>query len=67
MVSLILFLILLLDIYVYTIIAVILVNWMVLLGVMNIRNPLVHRIYYYLNLATAPVFTRLRKFILMPC
>ncbi len=63
MTSLILLITFLLDIYVYTIIAVILVNWMVLLGVMNTHNAIVQKLYHYLNLVTAPVFEKLRKVI----
>ena len=44
-------------------IAAIAASWLVMLGVMNIRNKAAYNIYKYLNLLTEPVFARVRQFL----
>ncbi len=53
----------LLNIYVYIIIAAIVVNWLTVFGVMNIKNKIAYSIYKYLNMITEPVFAKVRKFL----
>lgn len=56
-------LIFLLDIYMYVIIASVVVSWLIAFEVINTRNPAAARLLDMLNRATEPVYRRLRKFI----
>jgi YggT family protein len=52
-----------LDIYLWVILLSVMVSWLVAFGVLNTKNRLVYKGCYYLDRATSPVFTRVRRFI----
>ncbi|TNE26942.1 MAG: YggT family protein [Alphaproteobacteria bacterium] len=54
-------LILALTVYLYIIIASVIVNWMVMLQVLNIRNPIAKKINDLLTRATDPAYKRIQK------
>ena len=54
-------LVLALTVYLYIIIASVIVNWLVMLQVMNIRNPFARKINDLLTRATDPAYKRIRK------
>lgn len=56
-------LILALTIYLYIVIASVIVSWMVMLQVLNIRNPLAKKIYDFLTRATDPAYKRIQKIL----
>lgn len=56
-------LVFLLDIYMYVVIASVIVSWLIAFDVINTRNPAAARLVELLNRATEPVYRRLRKFI----
>lgn len=57
------FLIFALDVYLYIIIATVLISWLVAFGVLNTRNKWVYKFCELLNTVTNPVVLRLRKII----
>ena len=57
------FLIFLLNIYLYILIAMVVASWLVAFGVLNTGNKLVYTIYRFLNQATEPVMARVRQVI----
>lgn len=56
-------LILALDIYLWIIIAAVMVSWLVVFGVLNTRNKWVYKGCDLLNRATNPLMLRLRKIL----
>lgn len=56
-------LILALDIYLWIIIAAVMVSWLVVFGVLNTRNKWVYKGCDLLNRATNPLILRLRKIL----
>jgi YggT family protein len=52
-----------LDIYLYLIIASVIMSWLVMFDVLNIRNKFVYKGYMLLNRVIDPVMKPLRKFI----
>ena len=56
-------LILLLDIYLWTIIAAVMASWLIVFGVLNMRNKYVYRAVTFLNDVTRPPIFFLRKYI----
>ena len=52
-----------LDIYVWIIIASVVISWLITFGVMNTRNPQAANLVGLLEKATDPVMSRIRKFI----
>lgn len=52
-----------LDIYLWIVIASVMVSWLVAFDVINIRNQWVRKFCDLLNRATEPVMSRLRKII----
>lgn len=52
-----------LDIYMYVIIASVVISWLIVFEVVNTRNPAAARLVALLNRATDPVYKHLRKFI----
>ena len=52
-----------LDIYMYVIIASVVISWLLAFEVINVRNEQAARLVALLNRATEPVYKRLRKFI----
>lgn len=56
-------LLLALTIYLYIIIASVIVNWLVALQVMNLRNPIAKKIYELLTRATDPAYKRIQKIL----
>ena len=57
------FLILLLDVYLWIIICGVLVSWLIVFDVLNIRNKWVFKGYGLLNRLTEPGMERLRRII----
>jgi YggT family protein len=53
----------LLDIYIYIIVASIVVSWLIAFDVINIRNPQAANLVRLLDKLTDPVFRPLRKYI----
>src|ERR1700744_4979316 len=53
----------LLDIYLYLIIASVIISWLVAFDVLNMRNKLVYKACYWLNRAINPPMHYLRRFI----
>ena len=56
-------LILALTIYLYIVIASVIVSWMVMLQVLNIRNPIAKKINDFLTRATDPAYKRIQKIL----
>lgn len=56
-------LILALTVYLYIVIASVIVSWLVMLQVMNLRNPLAKKINDLLTRATDPVYKRIQKIL----
>lgn len=56
-------LILALDIYMWIIFLAVTASWLVMFGVLNLRNKWIFKGYDLLNRATNPLMQRLRKFI----
>jgi len=54
---------LLLDLYLYVIIASVVASWLIAFEVINIRNPQAANLMRLLNKITEPVFKPLRKYI----
>jgi len=52
-----------LDIYLWLIIASIIMSWLLLFGVLNSRNRLVHKVWELLARVTEPPMQKLRRFI----
>ena len=53
----------LLDIYLWMIIATVIISWLVVFNVLNTRNKWVYKFCDLLNRATDPVVLQLRRFI----
>ena len=60
---LILLLIRILDIYLWAIILAVMLSWLVVFGVLNMRNKWVYKICHFLNEVTRPPMTLLRRYI----
>jgi YggT family protein len=60
---LIILLIKLLDIYLWTIIVTVMASWLIVFGVLNMKNKYVYRICTFLNDVTRPPILFLRRFI----
>lgn len=56
-------LLVLLDIYVWIIIASVIISWLIAFEVINVRNPQAANIVRLLNKVTEPVYKPIRKFI----
>lgn len=56
-------LLLLLQIYVWIIIASVIVSWLIAFEVINVRNPQAANLVRLLNRVTEPVFKPIRKFV----
>jgi len=56
-------LILALTAYLYTIIAAVIINWLVVLQVMNLRNPIAFKIHAVLRRLTEPSFKAVQKIL----
>lgn len=52
-----------LDIYLWVILAAVMASWLVTFGVLNTKNRVVYKGIYWLDRATTPVFSRVRRFI----
>ena len=52
-----------LDIYLYLIIASVIMSWLIAFDVLNMRNKLVYKGCYWLNRAVNPPIAYLRRFI----
>src|SRR6266705_2652522 len=52
-----------LNIYLYLIIASVIMSWLVVFDVLNVRNKFVHKCYNLLNAAVNPGMAKLRKVI----
>jgi YggT family protein len=52
-----------LNIYLYLIIASVIMSWLVMFEVLNIRNKFVRKCYDLINAAVNPAMAKLRKFI----
>lgn len=63
LVSLINFTILMLQIYTYIIFANIIMSWLLIFGVINLKNQYVYRLERILNRMTAPVYEPVRRFL----
>lgn len=61
--TLILLIVYALDIYLWVILASVMASWLVTFGVLNTKNRVVYKGVYYLDRATSPLFTRIRRFI----
>jgi YggT family protein len=59
----ILLLIKLLDIYLWTVIVAVMASWLIVFGVLNMKNRYVYRICTFLNEVTRPPILFLRRFI----
>lgn len=53
----------LLDIYLWTIIVTVMLSWLIVFDVLNMRNKLVYKICNFLNEVTRPPIAFLRKYI----
>jgi YggT family protein len=51
------------QIYIYIVIAAVIMSWLLALGTLNIRNNLVRQIVQALDMLTEPVFRRVRRII----
>lgn len=51
------------DIYVYIVIAAVLMSWLVLFNVVNPNNPTMRQIMRYMAMATEPPLSRIRKLV----
>ena len=56
-------LVLALTIYLYIVIASVIVNWLVVLQVLNIRNPVAKTMNDFLTRATDPAYKRIQKIL----
>lgn len=61
--TIILLIIMLLNVYIWLVIAGVVVSWLVVFDVLNIRNKWVYRLVELLNRATRPVMDQLRRVI----
>lgn len=52
-----------LDIYLWTVIAAVIASWLVVFGVLNMRNRFVYKAINFLNAVTGPPILFLRKYI----
>ena len=57
------FLILLLDLYIYVIIASVIVSWLIAFDVINARNEKAANLLRLLDRATEPVYRPIRKYV----
>lgn len=57
------FLLFLLDVYFYIIIASVIISWLIAFEVLNLKNPQAQNLVNLLNKLTEPVYKPLRKFI----
>jgi YggT family protein len=57
------FLILLLDIYTFVIVAHVVISWLVAFGVLNLANPQATKLLEILGKATDPVMKPLRRYV----
>ena len=53
----------LIDIYIWVIIAAVVVSWLVAFGVINIHNQFARTVVRFLDAATDPVFRQVRRVI----
>ena len=53
----------LLDIYLWTVIATVMISWLIVFGVLNMRNKWVYKICTFLNDVTRPPILFLRRFV----
>jgi YggT family protein len=53
----------LVDLYIFVIIAAVVVSWLIAFGVLNTYNPLARSLVQMLDALTEPVFRRIRRII----
>jgi len=53
----------LIDLYIFVIIAAVVVSWLIAFGVLNTYNPLARSLVQMLDALTEPVFRRVRRII----
>jgi YggT family protein len=63
MISLAQLIVLLLDLYIYVIVASIVVSWLIAFDVVNIKNPQAANLVRLLDKLTDPVFKPIRKYV----
>jgi YggT family protein len=51
------------QIYIYVVIAAVIMSWLLAMGTLNLRNNLVRSIVQTLDMLTEPVFRRVRRII----
>ena len=51
------------DIYIWIVIAEVVLSWLLVFGVINTKNPQAHNLMKLINKATDPVMSRVRKYI----
>ena len=51
------------DVYVWIIIAEVVLNWLLIFGVINVKNPQARSLMELIHKATEPVMSRVRKYI----
>jgi YggT family protein len=51
------------DLYIFVIIAAVVVSWLVAFGVLNMTNPLARQLVGILDALTEPVFRRIRRIV----
>lgn len=52
-----------LDVYLWVIVATVIVSWLVMFDVLNTRNKYVYKFYVLINRATEPVISRIRRYV----
>lgn len=53
----------LLDIYLWTVIVAVVVSWLIVFGVVNMKNRIAYRVCMFLNDLTRPPIVFLRRFV----
>ena len=51
------------DLYIYCLIAMVILSWLVAFGVINTYNPILNRVLYFLEAITEPILVHIRRFI----
>ena len=51
------------DLYIYCLIAMVILSWLLAFGVINTYNPLLGRIMYFLESITEPILQHIRRFV----
>ena len=51
------------DLYIYCLIAMVIISWLLAFGIVNAYNPILGRIMYFLDSITEPVLRHIRRFV----